>query len=128
MKLLNRNKPYLRLFTKIVFLWLIILLIIVLGIYLGIDKKIIGISVALFGFLTNAFAGLFTVISFIPIIGPLIVKVIALPIFWVFNGIGYFLSAFAIKRGYSKEVFNYRVLTVVFLLGVIVGFIIGSII
>ncbi|HDH57768.1 MAG TPA: hypothetical protein ENF16_04065 [Bacteroidetes bacterium] len=91
------------------------------------DKKVIAISVTLFGFLTNAFAGLMTLVAFIPFIGPLIVKVISLPLFWILNGIGYILSAFAVKRGYAKEILNYRVLTVVFLMGIVVGFIIGSI-
>ena len=127
MSSLDRFTSYLRPIWKTLLLWVIISLIIIIGIHLGVDKKAIGISVAVFGFLTNAFAGLLTLISFIPFIGPLIIKVIALPIFWIFNGLGYFLSMFAIKRGYAKEVMNYRVLTMVFLFGVIIGFILGSI-
>ena len=120
-------KAVVRPILKIVLLWIIIVIFIVLGIRFGVDKKVIAISVTLFGFLTNAFAGLMTLVAFIPFIGPLIVKVISLPLFWILNGIGYILSAFAVKRGYAKEILNYRVLTVVFLLGVVVGFIIGSI-
>jgi len=120
-------KAVVRPILKIVLLWIIIAIFIVLGIRFGVDKKVIAISVTLFGFLTNAFAGLMTLVAFIPFIGPLIVKVISLPLFWILNGIGYILSAFAVKRGYAKEILNYRVLTVVFLLGVVVGFIIGSI-
>ncbi len=127
MSSLDRFTSYLRPIWKTLLLCVIISLIIIIGIHLGVDKKAIGISVAVFGFLTNAFAGLLTLISFIPFIGPLIIKVIALPIFWIFNGLGYFLSMFAIKRGYAKEVMNYRVLTMVFLFGVIIGFILGSI-
>jgi len=120
-------KAVVRPILKIVLLWIIIAIFIVLGIRFGVDKKVIAISVTLFGFLTNAFAGLMTLVAFIPFIGPIIVKVISLPLFWILNGIGYILSAFAVKRGYAKEILNYRVLTVVFLLGVVVGFIIGSI-
>ena len=120
-------KAVVRPILKIVLLWIIIVIFIVLGIRFGVDKKVIAISVTLFGFLTNAFAGLMTLVAFIPFIGPIIVKVISLPLFWILNGIGYILSAFAVKRGYAKEILNYRVLTVVFLLGVVVGFIIGSI-
>jgi hypothetical protein len=125
---LNRFWAYLRPLSKIILLWIIIALMVVLGIKLGVDEKVIGIVVAVFGFLTNAFAGLLTLIAFVPIIGPLIVKVITLPIFWIINGLGYWLSVFAIKRGYTKEVLNYRVLTVIFLFGIIIGFILGSII
>ncbi|MFQ5582914.1 MAG: hypothetical protein ACE5GL_00580 [Calditrichia bacterium] len=53
---------------------------------------------------------------------------LALPIFWILNSIGYFLSIIAIKRGYSKTVLDYRVLTVVFLVGVAIGFVIGKLI
>lgn len=120
-------KAVVRPILKIVLLWIIIVIFIVLGIRFGVDKKVIAISVTLFGFLTNAFAGLMTLVAFIPFIGPLIVKVISLPLFWILNGIGYILSAFAVKRGYAKEILNYRVLTVVFLMGIVVGFIIGSI-
>lgn len=125
---LNRFWAYLRPLSKIILLWIIIALMVVLGIKLGVDEKVIGIAVTVFGFLTNAFAGLLTLIAFVPIIGPLIVKVITLPIFWIINGLGYWLSVFAIKRGYTKEVLNYRVLTAIFLFGIIIGFILGSII
>lgn len=123
----DRFKPYLRPIFKILLLWIIIFIIIALGLQLGIDRRIIGLAVALFGFLTNAFAGLMTLIALIPFVGPLIIKVISLPLFWILNGIGYILSAFAVKRGYAREILNYRVLTVVFLLGVVVGFILGSV-
>lgn len=128
MSFLERLKAYLRPIWKILLIWIIIGLFVFIGIRVGVDKKVIGISVAVFGFVTNAFAGLMTLIALVPFIGPLIIKVVALPIFWIFNGLGYFLSAFAIKRGYAKEVMNYRVLTMVFLFGIVVGFILGSII
>lgn len=127
MSLANTMKPQVRIILKIILAWIVIAAIVAIGIRLGIDKKVIGLVVAILAYLTHAFAGLMTLISFVPFVGPLIVKVISLPIFWIFNGLGYFLSAFAIKRGYSKEVMNYRVLTMAFLVGIIVGFILGSI-
>jgi hypothetical protein len=120
-------RTYLRPLPKIILLWAIIGLIVFIGIKLGIDKKIIGVAVAVFGFLTNAFTGLLTLIALVPIIGPLIIKVISLPIFWIINGIGYILSVVAVKAGYAKEILNYRLLTIVFLLGIVVGFILGSV-
>ena len=127
MSRLQSTKAYLRPLLKIIILWAIIAVIVALGIKLGIDKKIIGVSVAVFGFLTNAFSGLLTLIALVPIVGPLIIKVISLPLFWLLNGLGYILSAFAVKQGFAKEILNYRVLTIVFLLGLVFGFIIGSI-
>lgn len=127
MSRLQSIKAYLRPLLKIFILWAIIAVIVALGIQLGIDKKIIGVSVAVFGFLTNAFTGLLTLIALVPIVGPLIIKLISLPLFWLINGLGYILSAFAVKQGFAKEILNYRVLTIVFLLGLVLGFIIGSI-
>lgn len=119
---------YCRLFLKILVLWLIIGGIVAIGIWLGVDRTVIAIAVTVFATLTNAFSGLLSLIALIPFIGPLIVKVVTLPIFWILNGLGYLLSVFAIRRGYTKEVLNYRVLTVVFLLGIVFGYILGKII
>ena len=81
-----------------------------------------------FGLVSQAFIGLINLIALIPVVGPLVAKVLALPIYWILNGLGYFVSLIAIKKGYSKDVVNYRVLTIVFLVGVAVGFIIGHLI
>ena len=59
-------------------------------------------------------------------VGPLIVKVLALPFIWLLNGVGYLVSYVAIRRGYSQDVITYRALTVALLLGVIIGFVIGN--
>jgi hypothetical protein len=125
--MLGRIRAILRPFQRTILLWLIIAGMVVLGALLGVDKKIIGAVVALFGILTQAFTGLLALIGVVPLLGPLIVKIISLPFFWILNGIGYLVSAVAIKQGFSKDVLNYRVLTVVFLVGVILGFIIGKV-
>ena len=46
----------------------------------------------------------------------------------VINALGYFVSIVAIKKGYSKDVLNYRVLTIVLLIGIVIGYIIGKLI
>ncbi len=115
--------PYLR----VVILWLTIAVIVIAGIELGVDEKIIGIAVAVFGVATHAFTSLLALIALVPFLGPLLVKVLTLPFFWILNGIGYCLSILAIRRGYAKEVVNYRVLTFAFLLGILVGYVLGKI-
>ena len=77
------------------------------------------------GLVTKAFAGLGAVVSLIPVVGPLIVKVLTFPFFWVVNGLGYFVSVIAIKKGYTKEMVRSRVLTVALLLGILIGYILG---
>jgi hypothetical protein len=118
----------LRPYSRTLILWAIILTMVAFGIWLGVDKKLIGIVVAVFGIATQAFSGLLILLGLIPFAGPLIVKVFTLPFFWVLNGLGYFLSIFAIRRGYSKDVAGYRMLTIVFLIGIVLGFILGKII
>jgi len=120
-------KDFFKAFWKTIVIWIVIALIILAGIHFEIDETIIGGVVVIFGLLTQAFVGLIGIISLIPIIGPLIAKILALPVFWLINALGYFISIIAIKRGYSKDVINYRVLTVVLLVGIVIGFILGKI-
>jgi len=113
---------------RIITTWTIIILAVVLGLYLKIDKEIIAVSVVIFGIIANAFAGLAGFIALIPFIGPLIVKVLSLPIFWLLNALGYYISVIAIKKGYGRDVISYRMITIFFLLGFAVGFIIAKLI
>lgn len=115
-------------FRKILFIWMGLTLFVVVGIALGLDKKVVAFFVIVFGLLSQAFIGLLNLIALIPIIGPLIAKVLALPFYWLLNALGYFVSVIAIKKGFSREVLNYRVLTIVFLVGIVVGFILGKLI
>lgn len=97
-----------------------------LGLYLHIDKGIITVAVVIFGIIANAFAGVAGLITMIPVVGPLIVKVLSLPVFWLLNAMGYYVSVIAIKKGYGRDVVSYRMVTVIFLVGFAVGFIIAK--
>ncbi len=108
--------------------WIIILVAIVIGLIFHIDKKIITILVLLFGILGNVYLGIASAIALIPIFGPLIVKVLSLPIFWLINAFGYYVSVLAIKKGYKKDILNYRVITIIFLVGFTLGFVIARLI
>jgi hypothetical protein len=125
---INSVWDYLYKYRKRALIWLGIALFAVVGISLGLDKKAIAFLVLIFGLISQAFIGIIGLIGLIPIIGPILAKVLALPFFWILNAIGYFLSIIAIKRGYSKSVLDYRILTIVFLIGIAVGFIIGRLI
>jgi hypothetical protein len=99
-----------------------------LGFRLNIDDRIIVGSALLFGVLSSLFAWVVGVLGLIPIVGPLIVKLLAIPLIWLLNAIGYLLSFVAIKRGYSKDVLTYRGLTIALIVGIIIGFILGHLI
>jgi hypothetical protein len=124
----QRTWDFIYSFRKIFIIWLILTVIVIVGVLIGWDKKAIAFVAIVFGLVSQAFIGLINLIALIPVIGPLVAKVLALPIYWILNGLGYFVSLIAIKKGYSKDVVNYRVLTIVFLVGVAVGFIIGHLI
>jgi len=108
--------------------WVLMGILTVLGFQLGIDKHVVGGVVILVGLIGQAFAALLVWISFTPFVGPIIAKVLALPFIWLINGIGYLASIIAIKRGYSKDVLNYRVITVTLLIGITIGYILGKLI
>ena len=108
-------KDFFKTFWKTILLWIIIGVFIVVALHYQVDKNIIGGAVVVFGIITQAFIGLLNIIGLVPLIGPIIAKVLALPLFWLINALGYFVSIVAIKRGYSKQVINYRILTKPFL-------------
>jgi len=121
-------KDFFLAFWKTILLWLLIGIFIAVALHYKVDKSIIGGSVVVFGIITQAFIGLLNIIGLIPLIGPIAAKILALPLFWLINALGYFVSIIAIKRGYSKEVINYRILTVVLLVGIVIGFVIGKLV
>ena len=108
------------------------LLGIVISVYLmlafNLDVRAITIITLLLGFITNVFVGLTTLVGLVPIIGPLIVKIFTIPFFWLLNGLGYFTSAYAIKKGYGRDIMSHRLITITLLTGIILGYILGHLI
>jgi len=94
----------------------------------NLDVRAITIITLILGFITNVFAGLTALIGLVPIIGPLIVKVFTIPFFWLLNGMGYFTSAYAIKKGYGRDIMSHRLITITLLTGIVLGYILGHLI
>ncbi|MDP6853601.1 MAG: hypothetical protein QF472_06585 [Candidatus Marinimicrobia bacterium] len=92
------------------------------------DIRAITIITIVLGYITNVFAGLTALVGLIPIIGPLIVKVFTIPFFWILNGLGYFTSAYAIKKGYGKDVVTHRLIVFTLLTGIVLGYILGHLV
>ena len=125
---MRKLKSFYILYKYAIIAWLAMAILILVGLQFGIDKHIIGGAVILVGLIGQAFAALLAWIGFVPIVGPIIAKVLALPFIWLINGVGYLASLIAIKRGYSKDVINYRVITVALLIGITIGYILGKLI
>ena len=92
---------------------------------LELDVRAIAIITLVVGYITNVFAGLSILTASIPIIGPIIVKLFAIPFFWILNLTGYFTSIVAIKKGYGKTVMSHRIITITLLTGIVIGYILG---
>ncbi len=121
----NTLIDFLRAFRKTIIIWIVLSIFVAVSIYFGVPKKVIGGGIIAIGWITGAFAGLMTMLALVPLIGPLIVSVLSLPVIWLLNGLGYFVSIVAIKKGYSKEVVNSRILTVVLIVGIVIGYLLS---
>lgn len=109
-------------------LWIVIGVLIALGIHYEVDGRVIAGGVLIVGLLSNAFAWLAGLVMLVPVIGPLIVKVLSIGFIWLLNAIGYLVAYVAIRRGYSKDVLTYRGLTVALIVGIVIGYVLGKLI
>jgi len=64
----------------------------------------------------------------VPVIGPLVVKVLSIGFIWLLNAVGYLVAYIAIRRGYSKDVLTYRGLTIALIVGIVIGYLLGKLI
>jgi len=100
--------------------------------YFGVDKILSTAIVALLGIFMEVarqvFSQVIFIIQSIPYIGPIVAKVIVWPFFITINAVAYLVTLTVIRiKGY-KQVANARVLTTVFLIGILLGFILGRVI
>lgn len=121
-------KDFFLAFWKTITVWIAIGIFIAVAVHYKVDNTVIGGAVVVVGIITQAFVGLLNIIGLVPLVGPIVAKILALPFFWLINALGYFVSIVAIKRGYSKDVVNYRILTVVLLVGIVLGYVLGKVI
>jgi hypothetical protein len=86
------------------------------------------LAVLLVALASHVLAWLLALITMVPIVGPLLVKVLSLSIIWLLNAIGYLVSYIAIKRGYSKDVISYRGVTIALITGIVIGFVLANLV
>jgi len=115
-------------YRKKFIVWVVIGGLISVALYYGIDKKLIVFLAFIVGVFTEIFAGIGILVAAIPIIGPMIIKIVSIPIFWILNALGTLVSGLAIKKGYATELARGRIMTLALLIGMIIGYIIGNLI
>ena len=74
---------------------------------------------------SHIFTYVLTLIQSIPYIGPMITKVITWPIFVTLNVMAYVVSLIVIRFKGIAMVKDARILTTIFLIGLLLGFILG---
>ncbi len=116
---------------KILF-WIILFSLIatafVYGPEYGINQKFVVFTTVVLGIFTQVFAGITSLVALIPFFGPFIIKVISIPIFYILNAVGWIVSGIAIKKGYVNELSKSRTVTLALLIGIIIGYILGTVI
>jgi hypothetical protein len=121
-------KPWWQDWKIMVALWLVMIGLAWWAAKERVNPSVIAGSVLVVGLVTNAFAWLLGIIALVPLIGPLIVKVLSIGFIWLLNAVGYLVSFVAIKRGYSKDVLTYRGVTIALIIGIIIGYVLGKLI
>jgi hypothetical protein len=111
-----------------ILLWVLIGVAVVVALQYGVDEKIVVFTTLVLGIFTQVFAGLGALIAMIPILGPILIKVVTIPFFWMINALGHGVSIVAIKKGYTDELVKSRVLTIALLIGIVLGYIMGNLI
>lgn len=106
--------------------WCAIGALVWLGLHFNVDRGVIAVSVLAVALISNAFAWLLGIIALVPVIGPIVIKVLSIGFIWLLNAVGYLVSYVAIRRGYSKDVLTYRGLTIALLIGIVIGFVLGK--
>ena len=123
---LSPRAPWWRNWKVMLPLWCAIGGLVWLGLHFNVDRSVIAGSVVAVGLISNAFAWLLGIIALVPVIGPIIVKVLSIGFIWLLNAVGYLVSYVAIRRGYSKDVLTYRGITIATIIGIVIGFVLGK--
>jgi len=106
--------------------WLSVGVLVVVAYHRHWDARLVGGGALVVALLSNAIGWLAAMIAMVPIAGPLVVKILALPFIWLLNAVGYVISLVAIRRGFSKDVLTYRGLTIALIVGIVIGYIVGK--
>ncbi|HBY57877.1 MAG TPA: hypothetical protein DEG96_08495 [Candidatus Atribacteria bacterium] len=100
--------------------------------YMKVDKILTTAILALLGIFMemarHVFSQAIFIIQSIPYIGPILAKIIVWPFFITINGVAYLVTLTFIRIRGVKEVANARILTTTFLIGLLVGLILGRMI
>jgi hypothetical protein len=104
---------------------ILLIVVLILADYFHWNAKITAAGAVLFGIGSGLVAWLLSIIAIVPVVGPIIVKVVTMSFIWLLNAVGYCVAYIAIRRGYSKDVLTYRAVTIALLVGIVIGYVIA---
>ena len=124
---MTKKNKYLR--KRTIALLFIICIAIYCLLHFKIDVRAIALMTLVFGFITQLFTGIIELIILIPVIGPILAKILSIPILWLINAASYISSAYIIKKKPSKkEIISHRIIVITLIVGIIIGYILGHLI
>lgn len=94
----------------------------------GWDVRAVAIITLVIGFIAQVFTGIAALLSMIPVVGPIIVKLLSIPIFWALGATGKISSVYAIKKGYGRDVISFNLVVIVLLAGIMIGYLLGHLV
>jgi hypothetical protein len=112
-------------------LWLILLAACALFLALDLNKQAIAAFALVYGLVTQIFGAIFgaigTWVSLIPWAGPLIVKVITWPIFFLINAFVYLISLLRIRNDRPANHLTARAIATVLTIGILIGYLLSMV-
>ncbi len=117
--------------SRSVIFWSILALMLAIGWAFHLDNHILAAMAILWGLGTQifvaAFALLVSTLGTVPVLGPLVVKVITLPVVLTINGMAFIASLVGVKIGHKRRVFESRVAATILVFGILIGYILGKV-
>ena len=119
-------------YWKLILLWIILLTFIIVSIIGHFPKRISAAIILLYGLITQIFGlalpYIVTITGAIPWVGPLLAKILLWPITTLVSLLAVSVGLIKVKQGNIKEVIGARLATLLFAIGILIGYLIGKVI
>lgn len=130
----DRNHPVFHSFFhrnwKALLFWFVLIVFVGIGWRMHWRGEIIAAAAVLWGLVTQIFAAAFALLAAwvgaVPLVGPIIVKVLTWPLFVLINGLAFFTSLIGFNIGKGRKVFEARVAATILAVGILIGYILGK--
>ena len=123
-KIFKKNK-------KLIILWGILVIFIIASILGRFPKKISTVIILLYGLITQIFGlalpYLLSIAGAIPWLGPILIKILLWPLTALMSLFAVSIGLIRVKQGKIRDVIGARVATLLFAIGILVGYLMGKI-